>query len=126
MKLHRLRIFQAGGLGICIMYPLAYLAGILFSTIRLSMDPRLALILLVLPAIILGEIAIGYWIGRHVDRQLFFHVFLANIIIVVVNFLISLLAHGVLQSSAASALMLSVVFAWPTAILVRKRYAKRR
>jgi hypothetical protein len=126
MKLNRLRILQASGLGFVIMLPLGYLIGQLFTILEFQMDPNLALILLTLPVIIIGEIAVGYWIGKHVDKQLFFHVFLANMLIVIVNYLINFFVYGVLNKNVGFVLIITVLFAWPTAIMVRKMRLRSR
>lgn len=121
MKLYRLRILQAGGLGAVIMFLLYFLSDFLYSILNLQLDFINAFILLTLPAVIIGEIAIGYWIGKYVDTHLFSHVFLANILIVVVNLIINYVTHGVLNNNPGSAIIVTVILAWPTAILVRKR-----
>jgi hypothetical protein len=121
MKLNRLRIFQASGLGIIIMFPLGYLISILFPVLNLQLDPNVALILLTLPVIMIGQIVIGYWIGRHVDTQLFLHVFLANMLIVILNYIINYVFYGFLNNSPGSAIIVTVILAWPTAIFVRKK-----
>jgi Ca2+/H+ antiporter len=127
MKLNRLRILQAGGLGFVIMLPLGYLIEQLFTILQFQMDPHLAIILLTIPVVVIGEIAVGYWIGRHVDKQLFFHVFLANMLIVIVNYLINFFVYGMLNKNVGSVLIVTVLIAWPTAIMVRKiRLRSRR
>jgi hypothetical protein len=127
MKLNRLRILQAGGLGFVIMLPLGYLIEQLFTILQFQMDPNSAIILLTIPVVVIGEIAVGYWIGRHVDKQLFFHVFLANMLIVIVNYLINFFVYGMLNKNVGSVLIVTVLIAWPTAIMVRKiRLRSRR
>jgi Ca2+/H+ antiporter len=127
MKLNRLRILQAGGLGFVIMLPLGYLIEQLFTILEFQMDPNLAIILLTIPVVVIGEIAVGYWIGRHVDKQLFFHVFLANMLIVIVNYLINFFVYGMLNKNVGSVLIVTVLIAWPTAIMVKKiRFRSRR
>ncbi|MXQ54557.1 hypothetical protein [Shimazuella alba] len=127
MKLNRLRILQAGGLGFVIMLPLGYLIEQLFTILQFQMDPNLAIILLTIPVVVIGEIAVGYWIGRHVDKQLFFHVFLANMLIVIMNYLINFFVYGMLNKNVGSVLIVTVLIAWPTAIMVRKiRLRSRR
>lgn len=127
MKLNRLRILQAGGLGFVIMLPLGYFIEQLFTILQFQMDPNLAIILLTIPVVVIGEIAVGYWIGRHVDNQLFFHVFLANMLIVIVNYLINFFVYGMLNKNVGSVLIVTVLIAWPTAIMVRKiRLRSRR
>lgn len=121
MKLYRLRILQAGGLGAVIMFSLYFFSDFLYSILNLQLDLNLALILLTLPAVIIGEIAIGYWIGKYVDTHLFSHVFLANILIVVFNYIVNYVIYGVLNNNPGSAIIVTVILAWPTAILVRKR-----
>jgi hypothetical protein len=122
LKLNRLRIFQAAGLGILFMYPLEYLLSLFFPLLSMyDLEPSLAIILLAIPAILVGELVIGYWIGRHVTASLFFHVFLVNILIVLANTIITYIAYGVLKSNVASALIMSLIFAWPMAVWVRKR-----
>jgi hypothetical protein len=121
MKLYRLRILQAAGIGAVIMFSLYFLTDSIYSMLNLQLDFNLALILVILPAIIIGQVSIGYWIGRHIDSHLFLHVFLTNTLIVAFNYIINYIAYGILNTNPGSALVVTVILAWPTAVFVKKR-----
>ncbi|MCH5585888.1 hypothetical protein MK805_13155 [Shimazuella sp. AN120528] len=56
---------------------------------------------------------------------MFLHVFLANMLIVIVNFAVNYIAYGVFQNSLGAAIIVTVLLAWPTAIMVRKKRLSR-
>jgi len=118
-SLKSFRILQAGGLGALIVLSLSYLLEIIFSSVKFEQDPDITIILLLGLSVLLAQIFIGYWIGKHVDRQLFLHVFLANIIIVGANFIYTYLVYG--MSDLGNVPILMVVIAWLISILVKKR-----
>jgi hypothetical protein len=126
LKLNRLRVFQASGLGALIMLPLNYVLGLIFSSSNINMDYEEAIIWYTLPTIVIGQFVIGYWIGRHVDYKLFSHVFLANMLIVVVNYIYTFLVYGILLKSIGSVLIVTVILAWPIAVWVKKRRLSKR
>ncbi|WP_028777644.1 hypothetical protein [Shimazuella kribbensis] len=125
MKLNQIRILQASGIGAVIMFALSYIFDLFFSLFQVQMEPNTAIIVLTLPPVIIGQIVIGYWIGKHVDKQLFLHVFLANTLIVIMNYLYTYFAYGMLLKSPGSSLVVTVILTWPTAIWVSKRRLKR-
>jgi len=120
----RLRILQASGLGALAMIPLSYLLEFVFSSIESDTDPNIAIIWYMGLPVLLGQIIIGYWIGKHVDQQLFLHVFLANMVIVAVNYLYTYLVYGMLLNNPGSVLIVTILIAWPIAIWVKKRRLK--
>jgi hypothetical protein len=123
MKFHRLRILQAGGIGALIMWLLFFLGSFISELIGINSNGTLLTI--ILSAVIIGEIAIGYWIGKHVSNHLFFHVFLANILIMLSVYIINRVVGNDNIGKPVSGLVPSIIIAWPTAILVRKRIEKR-